>query len=808
MKTNATKRFYPLSIAVLAVLSSYPLINGVRMAIISNANGSIEPDQYAKYVVPYAAICVSLLLYAVLQPLFHKAKQLALPLGLALAYSVFFAVERFFETMQIHVAGMTLIDAASLSPDPAGSSATVDIWQAALCVVSPEVRGQSLTYAVEERYYYILGGGSYKIHYYLISLILITMVSGLIYGISKALRSGDASQKRPLILRGISTAALVSLCVFANATAFFRQAAPIQTTLASILTGAFFVVLGAAAGIYAGSFLLKRDSRLGIGLPVLIAFCAAILMYIGESSMMGGNLYRFGTGWLFNGLPMIALAPVDILIVVLSGTAAFIILRTARKHVNWPGNRTMISVIAICAAIAATGPAISAAASNYTDDDIFGCYVFDRNIYTNPLSSFMALGGLPYVYGFDEDMFIIADAEGGGIRLFSVEYYRTPVDEDEFSSKTDALTGAFFSLPGLTRYKERYLLAVMSDGISPSYGLYRMDSEYWLVELGIGGVWSIYRLVKTEATTLADLGRAVDYYAANPPIELLSGNYEKQITLKDVYSLARKGDALELHDFEPFYYHLYGPDFKARRYDTTSAETIFVDVKNGMLESALLWSRRTVDLSQVIDLREGFESVAEYLDPLGSLMDITIERGPDLDSGRELLFEDDYFMSECRYYINYSVDETFVVFNRNERMTVKEALAERRITIEDAAANGLYNVFMVPIDNPLGGEFCSLHHRYAFSLNGEAFYPPASFMYIVEEGAATHIYYNIDDLIQFLDWYGYGNDAEKLSHAIDPGDLIYIARGNYVSDDTLAGAGIESDVGWWLSSHTPVEFVF
>ena len=49
------------------------------------------------------------------------------------------------------------------------------------------------------------------------------MVCGLIYGIAKMLRSVDMSQKNSLFLQGISTTALVALCVFANTTAFFRE---------------------------------------------------------------------------------------------------------------------------------------------------------------------------------------------------------------------------------------------------------------------------------------------------------------------------------------------------------------------------------------------------------------------------------------------------------------------------------------------------------------------------------------------------------------------------------------------------------
>jgi hypothetical protein len=54
--------------------------------------------------------------------------------------------------------------------------------------------------------------------------------------------------------------------------------------------------------------------------------------------------------------------------------------------------------------------------------------------------------------------------------------------------------------------------------------------------------------------------------------------------------------------------------------------------------------------------------------------------------------------------------------------------------------------------------------------------------------------------------YGHGADAERLRQTVKPADITVIARGNYVRDTFLAEAGIESDAGWALSSHTPVWF--
>jgi len=805
------------------------------MAFISISNGAILPEQFTRYVIPYAAICASLLFFAALQPLFFRLKRLAFPVGIASAFVVFFVVELLFESMQIHVSGMSLVDTATLIPAP-GSPApetapTMDIWQAALCVASPVMRAQSLTFGSQDSYYYIIGNSAYKIHYYLISLILISMVCGLVYGIAKMLRNGDFSQKKPVFLRGISTAALVALCVFANTTAFFRQPTLIQTPLASVLTALFFVVLGASAGIYVGSYLLKTNNidgetaladdttlivsphvfgkRPGLGVPALVSLCTTVAMYAGEAAMMGGNLYRFGRGWFFDGLPGIVLAPVDILVVLLSGALTCGILFIARRRERWPGKRTLAAAVAVCLCVAAVGPVMAMAAPDipdFTDDDILGCYVFERNIYTNPLSSFMAFGGLPYVYGFFEDSFVIADTGGGGTRSYFVEYYNSPVGADEFYSKSDfPLGGSLFSLPGLSRFDERYLLAVMSDDSGAEFGLYRFDDEIWLVELRGIGIWTIYRLQKTDATTLADLEYVIKYYTENPAIELPSGVYENQMTLSDVFALARKGDALEPGDFEPFYYNLSGSDFTKRRYDVIGADVVFVRITGDRLESAMLWSRRTTDMANAIDLRSGFEAVAEYLNPLNNLRDyFTLEGVRGGEGVRELIYEYDYDM--CRYYFSSGhADGIVVVFDSGERMPLKQALEERRVSIEDAVASGLGSVIMVPIDNLQGGEFTILHHRHVFTLNREEFYPSKSYMYVVSLNEAF-VYFDFDELCEVLRWYGYAHVADRLLREVERADFVSIARGRYVSGAALAGLGVTTDVGWALSSHTPVAF--
>ena len=223
------RKFYLFTLAVLGALSAYPLINGVRIAYIGVMHGAVEPGQYARYVIPYTAMCVAILLFAAFLPVLFRVKRMAFLVGLSGAYAVFIALELFMENIKISTKGMTVLDPASLTADmTAPPFASVDIWQASMCAVSPLVRGQSKVFSSGDGIFYVMANDAYKIHYYLVSFILITMVCGLVYGIGHAVSTGAEDRRKPLILQGMAAAALVSLCVFANTTAFFRQTGPID----------------------------------------------------------------------------------------------------------------------------------------------------------------------------------------------------------------------------------------------------------------------------------------------------------------------------------------------------------------------------------------------------------------------------------------------------------------------------------------------------------------------------------------------------------------------------------------------------
>jgi hypothetical protein len=290
MMTKASRRFYLISLGVLLAMSAYPVAMGLKIIVLQLLHGSIRPQDYTRYVIPYTAICLGVLASAALYPVFSRLKKWAVPLATITALCLFTGIELLIEGI---VRPALMIQLFS-------------------CVYTP-----TATLAFRGVY-----DDSYKIHYFLVSFILITLVTGVFYGYGRLFSGGDRSKRIPLAMQAIMAALLLCLCVFANFTGFFREKTDYQTPISAFLTGLFFVVMSAAAGIYSGSGLIEKGKALSVGLTAAAAMIICSIMYYGEYSMFGDTLYRFGKGWFFEGLPWIALAPIDMLIILLAGATA------------------------------------------------------------------------------------------------------------------------------------------------------------------------------------------------------------------------------------------------------------------------------------------------------------------------------------------------------------------------------------------------------------------------------------------------------------------------------------------------------
>jgi hypothetical protein len=183
---------------------------------------------------------------------------------------------------------------------------------------------------------------AFKLHFYLISVVLILAILNSIYGFAQIIKTGDKSRAKALILQSACAAVFLGLCILACFTAFWRDGSLIVSPLSASLMAAFFILLGLTVGVFAGSLMLKSKKAVVYTVPAASALTVTLVMYIGEMILLHGNLYRFGEGFFFDGLPGIVLAPVDILVILLSGvfTWLFMLLavRDKKKPLTTGGN--------------------------------------------------------------------------------------------------------------------------------------------------------------------------------------------------------------------------------------------------------------------------------------------------------------------------------------------------------------------------------------------------------------------------------------------------------------------------------------
>jgi hypothetical protein len=207
------------------------------------------------------------------------------------------------------------------------------------------------------------------------------------------------------------------------------------------------------------------------------------------------------------------------------------------------------------------------------------------------------------------------------------------------------------------------------------------------------------------------------------------------------------------------------------------------------------------DESLTVDIHDGAQAVATYLDPLHSLEKLKIEDPHSGVGERELIYEFDGY----RYLLSTKrADQVFITFENGDRLPLKQALEERRTVVEDLVANGLFNVFMEPIENPMGGYFTILHHLHKFSFDSDAFYPSSSFMYVKMDDLTA--YFDIEELANILKLQGRDDLAGRLFSIVNKNNLPVIAGKAYMKDSEFTEAGITVEIGWAYSSHTPVSF--
>ena len=311
MKNKQFSRYYLFSCISVLIASYYPLAMGVRVITDMIADGAVLKENYPKYIIPYTPICIAIIFGTLLMPLCIKGlKKFAFAGGAFAAIGIFFAFELLLEQKVV----VSTVETVTKLED----------WQMFMCYVPPEGWGETVTTYKTQTAVDILMGDynhAFKLHFYIISVVLILTILNCLYGFGQMVMTGEKKRLKSLILQSVSSLTFLGLCVLACFTAFWRDGSIQVSTLSATLMALFFVLLGVTGGIFAGSFLLGKRKLLSVWIPVIVASAMTFLMYIGEMILLNGHLYRFGTGFIFESIPGIVLAPIDLAIVLVSGCA-------------------------------------------------------------------------------------------------------------------------------------------------------------------------------------------------------------------------------------------------------------------------------------------------------------------------------------------------------------------------------------------------------------------------------------------------------------------------------------------------------
>lgn len=306
MKNKTFQNYYLISVVGILLASVYPIYMGVTVVADMIRYGTVYAENYPKYIIPYTPIALSVIIGVALIPVLLKfLKKYALLGGSAIAIAVFFASEWLLECL------------VTVTRTVTGIFSTLENWQMYMCYIPPN--------AYEERTWtevdVLMGEYSpaFKLHFYIISVVLIISILNCFYGFAHMIVSGNHSRRKSLILQSAAGAAFLGMCIWACFTAFYRNGELHVSAVSALLMSVFFVLFGVTMGIYIISFTLQRQPIVSIALPCLTSMLITLLMYIGEMILLSGHLYRFGYGWLFDGIAGIVLAPIDLIVILLSG---------------------------------------------------------------------------------------------------------------------------------------------------------------------------------------------------------------------------------------------------------------------------------------------------------------------------------------------------------------------------------------------------------------------------------------------------------------------------------------------------------
>lgn len=317
MENKTFRKYYLFSLLGVLLASCYPIYMGISVIVDMIRYGTVYAENYPKYIIPYTPIALALLVCVALIPVALKYfENYALLFGTVISTVLFFVFEFILER------------AVTVTRTVTGIFSTLEDWQMFMCYVPPN--------SFEERTWtevdVLMGEYSpaFKLHFYIISIVLIISILNCFYGFAKMIHTGDKSRRKSLVIQSVASGAFLGMCIWACFTAFYRNGDIQVSALSAVLMSVFFVLFGVTVGIYIESFTLNKKPLLSVWLPSVSAAVVTLVMYIGEMILLSGHLYRFGDGFFFAGIPGIVLAPVDIVVILGSGVMTAIIASFVR----------------------------------------------------------------------------------------------------------------------------------------------------------------------------------------------------------------------------------------------------------------------------------------------------------------------------------------------------------------------------------------------------------------------------------------------------------------------------------------------
>lgn len=318
MENKTFRKYYLFSLLGVLLASCYPIYMGISVIVDMIRYGTVYAENYPKYIIPYTPIALALLVCVALIPVALKYfKKYALLFETVISTVLFFVFEFILER------------AVTVTRTVTGIFSTLEDWQMFMCYVPPN--------SFEERTWtevdVLMGEYSpaFKLHFYIISIVLIISILNCFYGFAKMIHTGDKSRRKSLVIQSVASGAFLGMCIWACFTAFYRNGDIQVSALSAVLMSVFFVLFGVTVGIYIESFTLNKKALLSVWLPSVSAAVVTLVMYIGEMILLSGHLYRFGDGFFFAGIPGIVLAPVDIVVILGSGVMTAIIASFVRN---------------------------------------------------------------------------------------------------------------------------------------------------------------------------------------------------------------------------------------------------------------------------------------------------------------------------------------------------------------------------------------------------------------------------------------------------------------------------------------------